>query len=54
MFAAVSGYPECIKRLLELGADVAAKDKFGKTPLHYGCRGGSIENVTMLLENITD
>ena len=54
MFAAVSGYPEVIKRLLELGADVSARDNSRKTTLHYGCSGGSMDNVRTLLENITD
>ena len=54
MFAAVSGYPEVIYGLLELGADVSATDKFGKMALHHGCRGGSLDNVRTILENITD
>ena len=29
-------------------------DKFGKMALHHGCRGGSLDNVRTLLENITD
>ena len=40
-----------VKKLLELGADIDAKDNRQETPLHLAARNGHFEVVKMLLEN---
>jgi ankyrin repeat protein len=41
---------ECIAFLLERGADVDAKDRYGRTALIYATRAGDIETVRLLVE----
>jgi ankyrin repeat protein len=36
--------------MLEGGADVNVRNKYGKTPLHYAAKSGTPENITALLE----
>ena len=40
-----------VKRLLEAGADVNAKNEFGSTPLHWACVYGRLEIARLLLEH---
>jgi uncharacterized protein YjbI with pentapeptide repeats/ankyrin repeat protein len=40
--AALLGYPECVRKLMAMGADVAVKDKTGKTPVDLA-QGGLIK-----------
>lgn len=44
------GYLECVKDLLERGADINIKDDFGNTALHDAVVGGNPEIVKALLD----
>ena len=48
MMAALKGYLELARRLVERGADV---NKTGWTPLHYAATGGHLEIIQLLLDN---
>lgn len=48
--AARCGHVECVKLLLEHGANVDIKDNMGCTPLHHASETGSVDCVQMLLE----
>ena len=39
-----------VKMLLENGASVDTKDRYGETPLHFACNTGNLEFVQMLLD----
>ncbi|MCY4158872.1 MAG: ankyrin repeat domain-containing protein [Bacteroidetes bacterium] len=41
--------PEVVERLIDLGANVQAKDKFGRTPLLYAVANNPIKTVTKTL-----
>jgi len=45
-----SNQTECVKVLLDAGADANAADKDGLTPLHIAAHRGMQEVATMLLE----
>ena len=45
---------ELIKYLIENGADVNFKDKYGRRPLHNACMSDCIEIVKILIENGAD
>ena len=47
--AAENGHLECVKVLLEKGADVDAVNKYGRTPLHVAAFQGHLESVKLLL-----
>ena len=40
--------------LLEAGADINARDEFGRTPFHEACRWGQNEVVVTLMEKGAD
>jgi ankyrin repeat protein len=48
-YAAYQNNPECIKLLLEAGANVNAKDDYGSTPLNIAAWIGELECVKCLL-----
>jgi ankyrin repeat protein len=50
-YAARDGQAECIKRMIELDANVNQKDKVNNTALFYGAREGRTEVCRILLEN---
>ena len=50
MFAVSIGDTECVLHLLEKGANISARDKVGRTALHYCCRGGNVQNLNVLLD----
>ncbi len=52
--AARQGLQNEIKKLIEKGADVNAKDSSDHTPLHYAAREGYKEIIELLLENGAD
>ena len=52
--AARKGDAVAVKSLLEKGASVNAKTKYGATPLSYACDRGSVEVVKVLLERGAD
>ncbi|HUU17636.1 MAG TPA: ankyrin repeat domain-containing protein [Sedimentisphaerales bacterium] len=52
--AARQGLQEDLKKLIEKGADVNAKDSSGRTPLHYAASEGYKEIIELLLENGAD
>ncbi|KAK2858736.1 hypothetical protein Q5P01_003356 [Channa striata] len=49
-YAAKEGHTSTIKSLLELGADLHARDNKGRTALHMACIGQHAEAVRMLLQ----
>nr|XP_053654674.1 serine/threonine-protein phosphatase 6 regulatory ankyrin repeat subunit B-like [Cherax quadricarinatus] len=49
--AVVKGYDDCVKMLLDAGADVNCQDDYGQTPLYYAVRNNNIDIVQMLLNN---
>ncbi|XP_049829204.1 ankyrin-3-like [Schistocerca gregaria] len=49
--AAKKGYVKEIQRLLEIGADVGARDWLGITALHFAAYGGHVEAVKYLVES---
>ncbi|MGC9057983.1 MAG: ankyrin repeat domain-containing protein [Candidatus Micrarchaeia archaeon] len=52
--AAKSGDLARIKELLNMGADVNAKDNDGETPAHWATRNGHLEPLKVLIENGAD
>ena len=50
MLAATQGDRETMSLLLELGANVEARDSSQRTVLHHCCRGGRLDNLRLLLE----
>jgi ankyrin repeat protein len=46
--AAIMGNIEAVKQHLAAGADVNAKDKYGRTPLTYATNGGNTETEVLL------
>ncbi|KAG5178762.1 ankyrin repeat-containing domain protein [Tribonema minus] len=48
--ACQAGLQELLRRLAELGGDLAGADNSGNTPLHYAAKGGQIDTVKWLLE----
>ena len=43
-----------VERLLNAGADIEARDRWGNTPLHYACINGHTEVARMLLDHGAD
>lgn len=51
-YAAKQGHSDCVKHLLELGANPNAKnDQDGMTPLNRACQAGNLKCVQLLLED---
>lgn len=50
-YACISQRETVIRRLIEVGADVDARDKSGRTPLMIACRNCKKEIVDILLDN---
>jgi ankyrin repeat protein len=50
MIAAEKGHTKIVQLLLEKGADVNAKNKYGETALMYAAENGHTETVQLLLE----
>ncbi|KAK9830686.1 hypothetical protein WJX74_002706 [Apatococcus lobatus] len=48
MLACTRGYTEDVKKLLEMGAEVTARDKKGYTPLHFAAGQGRLDIVKFL------
>lgn len=51
-YAARDGRIECVKALLELGADVNSVDHLGQTALFYASRDGRTDTVALMLEKV--
>nr|XP_053654815.1 26S proteasome non-ATPase regulatory subunit 10-like [Cherax quadricarinatus] len=49
--AVVKGYDDCVKMLLDAGADVNCQDDDGRTPLYYAAENNNVDIVQMLLNN---
>ncbi|KAF5890232.1 ankyrin repeat domain-containing protein 10-like isoform X2, partial [Clarias magur] len=47
--AAFGGHPQCLKWLLQAGADLNGQDYVGETPIHKAARTGSVECINALL-----
>lgn len=54
MLAAVSNQPDLVDVLVDSGADVNAKGRWGATPLHWACWRGSADAVDALLHRGAD
>ncbi|KAM0256388.1 hypothetical protein ACHAQJ_005039 [Trichoderma viride] len=52
--AAWSGKTDVVKRLLDLGADIEARNKHDNTPLHDAARSGKTDMVKLLLDRGAD
>jgi len=52
--AAKRGHLEEVRRLLDKGVDVNARDDWWKTPLHYAADGGHLSVVKLLVEKGAD
>ncbi|KAJ4447091.1 hypothetical protein ANN_09090 [Periplaneta americana] len=52
-FAAKSGSHECVRNLIEVGANMCEKNESLNTPLHYAAEIGSAESIKELLDNIS-
>lgn len=53
-YAAIEGDLEGVKRLVAAGANVNAKDEYGRTPLHEAAERDHIKVVTYLVEHEAD
>jgi len=51
---AMSGSPDLVSQLLDLGMDVNAKTLSAETPLHLACTTGQTETIKLLLKNKAD
>lgn len=51
-YAARDGRTECVRALLESGADVNAADHLGQTALFYASRDGRVDTVAAMLEKV--
>lgn len=49
--AAVELDAETLSGLIERGADINAKDRWGNTPLHEAARNGAVGNIGLFLDN---
>jgi uncharacterized protein len=49
-WAAYSGKAEIMDIMLEYGAKIDARDKYGYTPLHWACRRGEIDTAEFILK----
>ena len=52
--AAMNGYTETVRLLLEHGADINCTDNSGYRPLHYAAMNGNTETVRLLLDRGAD
>ena len=57
--AAKEGHPEAVRVLIDAGADIETKNRYGHSPLDLASRSGALEVVKMLVEvgsgvNVTD
>ena len=48
--AAFNNYPEIAQLLIDAGADIEAKNKYGSTPLHNAAGNGNIDAMRILLQ----
>ena len=51
MLASSIGSVKMLQTVLALGPNVNAKDKIGRTALHFACRRGSLEHFEVLIQN---
>ena len=54
MFAAAEGKDECVKFLIEKGADLGAQDSEGRTALHFACSNLDSETLDSIIESINN
>ena len=52
--AAAKNYVDCVRLLIERGANVDARNKYGNTPAHRACAQGCIDCVSLLIDNGAD
>jgi len=52
--AASRGYKSVVNLLIEQGADVNAKDKYGQMPLHFAANRASMDLAQLLIDNGAD
>ena len=52
MHCCAMGKTDCLIEIIEQGADFTLRDRAGRTALHYCCKGGSQENLKLLLEKM--
>lgn len=49
--AVAAGRVDCVRMLIEAGADIEAKNVYGNTPLHIACLNGHVEAVAELIRH---
>jgi ankyrin repeat protein len=54
LLASLSGQKDLVKALIDEGADINEKNKYGQTPLIYASRGSHIEIIKLLLSQGAD
>lgn len=54
LYACYRMNPKIVPLLVEMGADLNAKDKKGRTPLMNACKKGGLEIVKYLVEHKAD
>lgn len=52
--AAENGKVNAVKAILEAGADINAKDEYGKTPLHHAATKNKIDVYEHIIKHITE
>ena len=52
--AALSGYVECCRKLLQTHVELDARDDFGRTCLHLCAYKGNVECLDLLISSCAD
>jgi ankyrin repeat protein len=50
----MKSYVKIVKRLIDMGADIEARNRWGYSPLHCACKEGHVDIVKLLMERGAD